>query len=227
MFNVQSFNHWRMLALKCGMDVPAKVIASIGLQDLLKDDPTSAAVFVFFDEIRNASKRGSMLRWDMGVGQTVRDRLARGVWQYNKGDYNRLTLDEDWLEPLLEKHPDQGLVVWQRPWIKPVILQKYPVGFRAFVENSKLIGVSNLYPQRPLPDNQSTLKDTNLVRWKTQALIRKFPAHSIYNTDLEDSRLKPDEVNFTVDWMKTEDGLMFISGSGPDLDAKIEGVQLK
>lgn len=94
-----------------------------------------------------------MYRWDccsscdlkQEMGDSGRIKSARGL---------SVCADDPRLCNILEQWPPFSEVrFWKRPWVNAVYESGWPVEFRVFVEDSRVIGVSNYYPQRDLPES--------------------------------------------------------------------------
>ena len=113
------------------------------------------------------------------------------------------------------EYPRETIPVWQRPWVEKLILDGYPVEYRAFVRDGHVAGVSNYYPQRPLRRMQRHLgKVVNM----TLELIRNVePPFLWHETPLRlTSGLDPDGVHFTADFLVDKyDRVLFLEGGPP------------
>lgn len=112
--------------------------------------PETAAAFDALAAARKAAtEAGDMLRWDICSSEDLKHRMARGKHEWDP-QCARLTFDDCRLVDLVMMEGLREVRVWRRPWVAAVIDAGYPVEFRVFVADGKVLGVSSYYPQRPL-----------------------------------------------------------------------------
>lgn len=121
----------------------------------------------------------------------------------------------DWPRPTIE--------IWSRPWVAPVIIQDYPVEYRAFVEKGEIAGISSYYPQRPLPQMDG---DLDLVYEYTGRLIDQLEDDAPFQWQrnlpltfsIEDIEYRK-SVSFTADFLVQgygdETEVLFLEGNPP------------
>ena len=164
----------------------------------------------------------TMMRWDCCASGNLKMALSDGQPDVPAAVRNALPIDMRLLE-ILDEYPRVTLAAVVRPWVTDILLwNRWPVEYRAFVENGRLIGISSYYPQRPLRRDDDELRS---VARMTEALIgavegpfdwpirqneffmeQKYPAPDIAD---------PDGAHFTADFLATERGMLFLEGGPP------------
>ena len=92
--------------------------------------------------------------------------------------------------------------------------------YRAFVRDSKLLGIANYYPQRALPDTPATHSQVQQVEQLTQRLVAHLDAAGQYPWMVSYERgFKPRTVNATLDFLVTQDGVVVLLEAGPPFGA--------
>lgn len=130
-----------------------------------------------------------MVRWDCCAPYTLKQSMAAGQHTYQP-DYQRVTFDDPRLFDILYRDWNHEMIgVFARPWIDANIIDGYPEEYRVFVEGKQVVGVSNYYPQRPLPDAL-----TETAEWAAE-LTQKILDHT--NDALE---------SFTADFIVDDGG---------------------
>jgi len=177
------------------------------------------------------------LRWDVCAPYDVKTGLSQGNYEWNNS-YLNLTPDDPRGFDLIYSFPALEMPVWLRPWVKAQIIDSYPVEYRVFVLDNNVIGVSNYYPQRELPETNEIMQDIQTVTQLTNKIIGtiKPPWNS---PQMEKLGFHKDTISGTLDFIKTEDGdMLFLEGGPPHHPAwgahmccfeqgKINGVALK
>lgn len=110
---------------------------------------TEAAFRALATASREATAARDMLRWDICSCEDLKFRMARGNHEWDP-KCALLTFDDCRLVDLTCMESLREMRVWRRPWIRTVVDAGYPVEFRVFVAEGKVLGVSSYYPQRPL-----------------------------------------------------------------------------
>lgn len=200
--------------------VPAIKIAeadTVGLWESVdaEGDPVPGVAGFYADvqAFQNYAEPGWMLRWSCCSMAEVKMRLSGGDASWSRelmdlyvGDMRAFDIISDFPRPLL--------AAWARPWLTFDAIDGYPVEYRVFVENSTVVGVSNYYPQRPLPDDERTRADVERIADHTYRMIfaqkaRTHLPHIEKHVDLTRNW-------FTADFARLPSGaLLFLEGGPP------------
>ena len=124
-----------------------------------------------FGKIAAAAEDAHMMRWDCCSSSELKSAMARGRPGW-KPQFNSLILDDPRFFDIVMEYPRETVAVWKRPWVDPLVYADFPVEYRAFVRDGQLIGISNYYPQRPLPELDLHLDE--VCRY-TETLITAVP----------------------------------------------------
>jgi len=101
-----------------------------------------------------------------------------------------LESDWQWMKPV---------TLYRRTWVEAMYHGSHPVEFRVFVENGDVVGVSNYYSQRGLPEEYGKL--AKRCKGMTQPLCNEAS-------------------DFTADWLVTPDcEVLFLEGGPPHRNA--------
>jgi len=140
--------------------IPATPVAEAQCEDLSMFDQAGEhqeRLSVFWAEIEKVQKssleqdRHEMLRWSCCAGSDVKYHLGCGRPGWNPEFMETFDICDPRAYDLVHDFPKKTIQAWLRPWISLQCLDDYPIEFRVFVENNKIIGISSYYPQRPLP----------------------------------------------------------------------------
>ena len=199
--------------------VPAEQIASINRDDWLRFDQEGehkGRLAAAQREIHEKLRPGHMFRFDFCAPLELKIRMSNGQPGLHP-DMTRVNFDDPRAYTLLFEQPRELIPVHQRPWINPTMLDGYPVEYRAFVREGKLQGISNYYPQRPLPMNNFHIQViTQLTAQLTEAAKTPFLWNESPMKPWVETRYGLDGVHFTADFMVTqEDNVLFIEGGPP------------
>lgn len=172
-FNPISLGHWLELCREARVAVvPAISLGAIGIDTLLSDDPLAREFERGMADQMNALGAGWMARWDCCS-------MAETKWRLSNGEYDwapelaHIYAEDFRALDIIADFPDQNICAWARPWMAFAVHGGWPVEYRAFVRDDALIGVSNYYPQRGLPDDDGVRADIERVTAMCQALIRE------------------------------------------------------
>lgn len=199
--NTCSLKAWLALCDTCTIStIPAVELGSLPVMDILRlqdGEPVSDSTVEFLRTLPTRLTPRSMVRWDCCAGEALKYQLGTGHPDWHP-DFQQLRIDDFRLFRILIEDIglDQSLIVWERPWITPCLLEHYPIEVRVFANGGHIQGVSSYYPQRPLPETPDILRFCRDA-W---ALSERFLPHV------------PD---FTADWMLTDSGLLFLEGGPP------------
>lgn len=176
-FNVFHLGHWLQLCETAGVpSVPAIKVAEAPKDDLLEaiDQPPSLAAAAFWGAIDDWKDRvgvGFMLRWMVCSCSEVKSRMGRGRSEWHPDVLHYFMLDDFRAGDLVYEFPGSLASAWGRPWMQLDMIGDYPVEYRAFVTKNMLDGISNYYPQRPLPDDENTARDIVTIKKHVAAMI--------------------------------------------------------
>ena len=220
-FNVFSLGDWLGLCSTASIaHVAAEKITEINIQCLLRSDehPDHPDVKAFDKAIEAAKKPQTMLRWDACAPEMVKHLLSHGRPEWNQKMLDWFTVDDPRAFDILYEFPDRNITVWRRPWVRAALIGGYPVEYRVFVHKGTVRGVSNYYVQRPLAiDGQpcdEVFDDVRKVIAGASALAEALPAPLRYGPAAK--YFPADQLSFTADFMRLEDGeLTFLEGGPP------------
>ena len=226
-----SLGHWLGLARQVGTPhVDATRVATVRIADLMYYDtegPHVARLKAAWDAMAAARRPGTMLRWDCGASAHLKHLMARGRLPADEvEELQTLTIDER-IYDLAGEYPNDHLHVWQRPWIRDrmVIVDGYPVEYRAFIRHGEVVGVSSYYPQRPLPYNEAEIGGVRrLAQGLADALAARaplvwpypLPDHPETPQHEDDDAAGARGVHATADFVVTRDaGVLLLEGGPP------------
>jgi hypothetical protein len=176
-FTPTDLGDWMALCDRAGVAaVPAIKVAEGESFALLKsvDQPGGAEATDFWREVEQAKATfgpGWMMRWSCCSCIEVKHRLGVGKPEWHQDLLDLFFVADMRAYDLIFEHPLERIAAWARPWVQFDILDGFPIEYRVFVENNEIVGISNYYLQRPLPDTAQTQEDLRRVRDATQRLI--------------------------------------------------------
>lgn len=212
---------WMALCEKAGVPtVPALEIGSaptIALWESSDNDgPVDDEIHKLFTNIAEtqiAMPVGWMMRWSCCSMADVKVRLSEGQPEWHP-NFMQLFVEDFRAFDLIAEFPLPRISAWARPWLTFDVVDGYPVEYRVFVRDNKVIGISNYYPQRPLPDDDKTAVDVSIVRRMTEALIdaQNLPLNAPEVAgDLDLSKNQ-----FSADFARLPSGaILFLEGGPP------------
>ncbi len=219
-FNTVSLAEWLDVCEDAGVSyVPAEEVAEISVATLIDfdsgDPRIEADLTTFFDTVYDAQRANHIMRWDHCASTCLKGRMSAGWHRWHREIDRWFTIDDPRAYDLLSDYGKPTMVVHRRPWIDAWIIDSYPVEYRVFVADDRVIGVSNYYPQRALPDDTLIKLDIQEVWERTERLINQIPrpmTNQRQNRETQD----PHHVYASVDWLRTNDGrLLFLEGGPP------------
>ena len=150
-----SLGDWLEIAEKAGVRyVPAEKVTTFNRRDVLmfdtKCDEGEAVrqrLMKVFDDMERAREYNHMMRFDCCAGDDTKYRMSEGMWEWHE-EHATLYIGTLRAFDIMMEYPREEIPVWQRPWVEAEIVDSYPVEYRVFVRDGKVIGVSNYYPQR-------------------------------------------------------------------------------
>lgn len=155
---------------------------------------------------------GWMMRWSCCSMADVKYFMSQGEPEW-RSEFMDLYVDDMRAFDMIADFPKATLSAWARPWVKFDIKAGYPVEYRAFVADNTVLGISNYYPQRPLPDDENTWRDIDdVMRWTTrliQAQVLKTNCPQVASgVDLTKN-------HFTADFARLPSGAVVFLEGGP------------
>ena len=234
-----SLTDWVELCRRAGVPhIPAERISTVMRLDWMTFDQEDAKdrLDAVVREVEENLKPNHMFRFDFCAPLELKYQVSEGNHQLTE-QMTWVIFDDPRAFDLLFSHPREEIPVHQRPWINATTKDGYPVEYRVFVRDGKILGISNYYPQRPMEmDNRhmhAVMDQTELLiaHVQTPFLWNKWPGRKRFFKNHP-----KDGVHFTADFMVNEDGeVLFIEGGPPhELGAhpccfqpgKIEGIAL-
>lgn len=214
-----SLGDWISLCRKADVPhVPARQVATLNRVDCLRFEEAefNARNEAALQQAAHAVRDGHMLRFDCCAGIDTKTRAAEGLYQWHP-DTQRISIGDPRAYDIFFEHPREEIPVWERPWIAASIVADYPVEYRVFVENGKVSGISNYYPQRPLPHNQRHLDTvTNLAERLIQSAEPPFLWNRSPMLEYFSEACDPEGIHFTADFIVDEsDNVLFLEGGPP------------
>ena len=226
-FLTMSLGDWLSLAERTRTPhVPALLVTTVRIADLLHYDVPGTHQHRLkraWEQMDAARRPGTMLRWDCCASADLKHLMAHGrVPKDEAAELQSLTIDERIYE-IAGEYPRQDLPVWQRPWIREqlLIIDRYPVEYRAFVRRGEVSGISSYYPQRPLRRNETEIDAVRdaarrLSEGLEGPLAWPMPIHGHPEAPAPGQVLSgKDGVHFTADFMITTDGRTLLLEGGP------------
>ena len=217
-FNTVSLRDWLALCFRAWVPyVLAYEVATVPIDDLMAYDtaPENPALVKFFDAVEKVQEPFVMLRWDCCAPLGLKARMADGEYEWAPEILKELVIGDPRAADIIYEYPGNTMTAWKRPWVKAHILDNYPVEYRVFVQDDSIVGVSNYYPQRALPNTLEYRELAHIAILMTERLVKSMPTPLRYpgwGYKWWDATRK----NFTADFIQGEDGsLLFLEGGPP------------
>ena len=157
---------------------------------------------------------GHMMRLDCCSGDEIKYRMSIGEPECLPG-FQEIVIGDIRAYDIVFEYPRDTVPVWQRPWVRPMLELGYPVEYRAYVRDGEIQGISNYYPQRPLPEYPGHLE---AVREMTERLIEHVQPPFLWHTTgmLDGTPLDLARAQFTADFLVSEYGeVLWLEGGPP------------
>lgn len=190
--------------------VPAVLAAIVLTRDALRfdiDGPHQNALRATWEMLAATKQPNWMRRFDPCSGLDLKTKMANGETGWSE-ECNSLYIDDMRVFDILMEYPRPVLPIWERPWVKPIVVDSYPVEYRAFVLDGALAGISSYYPQRPLPRFQVHL---DKVAEYVDKLVEVIKPPFLWPSE----HMNKIGVAFTVDFMAMGDGSVVLLEGGP------------
>lgn len=216
-FTPQNIGHWLRLCLDAGVPmVPLDTIATVPVVDVRHFDtnmtPALTALVAAADGYM-AERTHHMLRWSCCTGDFMKWWMGSGKHSWNP-EMQRVVLDDERIYDLIWSYPEADVTLYARPWIKAKIIDDFPVEYRAYVWANSIEGISNYYPQRPLPNDANTLKHIALVYAYVAKLIVTQQLPCNHGIDVPES-VDIKKNSWTADFIVADDGRVMLLDGGP------------
>ena len=198
--------------------VPATQVAEIRRDDYLAFDTEGdhrSRLEQVWKAIQSASKDNQMMRLDCCSDAEIKYRMAQGEGGRFQPEFGTIEFGDVRSFDLVYEYPRESVPIWQRPWVETQVINGYPVEYRAFVRDGKLLGISSYYPQRPLPRFPEHLE---AVRKFTERLIQHAQTPFLWHETLMflDNPLDRQGIHFTADFLvNTQGETLFLEGGPP------------
>lgn len=235
-----SLGAWLSHAQAAGLEcVSARQITSVPRDAFLRIETPKTEDAQLWESLKRdlaSLPAGWMARWDHCSSLELKGAMAQG----RLPDAEEATSLEPW-DPraweLAYEYPSDAISAWARPWVQARMVDGYPLEFRVFIKDSRVIGVASYYPQRPLPDTPEMLGLAETCRRQAERLVGHLDAAGArpwlpgFGERFSDSA-----ASATMDFLVTESGEVLFLEAGPPygagahpcafIDRPIEGVAL-
>ena len=216
-----SLGDWLKVCQAAGVPfVPAEQVSELLREDYLNwtdEGSVRERLMAAYSQISEAAADNYMMRYDCCSSTEVKAALAHGRPEWSD-DFCFLIIDDPRVYTIVEEYPREVVPIWKRPWIDAAKVAGYPVEYRAFVRDGAVVGVSNYYPQRPLPYNETPLRDVVHYAEVLAAALAGTPFEWHSGMAFYNGRDKLDlsGVHFSADFMVSVSGdVIFLEGGPP------------
>lgn len=248
--NLLSLPAWLAVAQRAGINyIPARPLASVDAEDYIAafdhpKGPEAANYDIFHKAVIAGITQGEMVRMEQVAPREIKSLMSQGtdmtngLFELNDGSGLYLDLHEDRFYATFKDLGADQVRAFARPIITPEFIPgtfqgvqgQWPVEFRVYVEDDRIVGISNYYPQvamdpeeyRPVMTTVYRLAQDMLDTMQTLHLgvgnhthCREFGPRSCM---VQRPDWQPDiwaSQNFTLDFMLREDGLVTFLEGGP------------
>lgn len=212
-----SLGNWMAACERGRVDcVSAFKVADVATEALWRFDQPGEFVNAELSAMHRAIKQHRqpkcMFRWDCCAPAAVKWRLSEGRAEWSDEFGEPPSPDDPRAYDIIYDYMYRRMTVWQRPWTQARIIDGYPVEYRVYVWNGEVVGVSNYYPQRPLPETRLIRSEARLAEALTEVLMACIEAPMLLPEFVECDLSK---LSGTADFMATERGLLFLEGGPP------------
>lgn len=141
--------------------VPAEEVARFAVDELLgfeTDSPATQAMLERLSALNRTLPPDTMLRWDCCAPMGIKWHLGDGHPECPTDTTTReLHPGDPRAFDILYEFPADDVAVFRRPWVTAAVHDRFPVEFRVFVHEGRVVAVSNYYVQRALPEAPQVL----------------------------------------------------------------------
>ena len=163
------------------------------------------------EKIRREALPGYMMRLDCCADTWVKAELSKGKSEWREEFGTVLSTCDMRSTDIVFAYPRETLPIWRRPWITSSTVDGWPVEYRCYVADGKIVGISNYYPQRPLPFSLAHLRA--IIQF-TKDLLKHVQEPFLLGADSPPL----EGVWFTADFIVGADGrVLFLEGGPPHL----------
>lgn len=205
--------------------IPAIPIASIDVdtvtsfddEDMAPDDIELSKQFwaSIRKEADNILNLGTMFRWSCCAPADIKMALSRGEKPDLGKHRTEFTIDDLRAYDIVSDYPRKEITVYYRPWITPKKLNGYPLEFRVYVEEDKVIAVSQYYPQSALEETPELADIVNQCTDYVEAMIKAQHKPCLHPLSMSGG---PDSNWWTADFLVSNWGdVLFLEGGPPHL----------
>lgn len=199
--------------------VPGRMVGAIRRWDYLDPDDPQADPLRLKNALEAAmadAQNPQMLRFDCCSGIDTKLRLSEGEQEWHP-DLNLLHTGDPRAYDIIHEFPREHIPIQARPWLTAKTHGDHPIEYRAYVTDGRLQGISNYYPQRPLPYEH---RDIDEIQRKVAALTPHLRTPFLWNHspmfEAFAETLDPSAVHCTMDFMvDQDDNLLFLEGGPP------------
>ena len=235
-----SLNAWLDVMTAAGIpSIPAEAVTSLkretflGFEKSLTDEPEAWRAF---DAALGSVPSTHMARWDACSSLDLKFAMAE---KSPFGAHARVLHPGDPRAfEILADYPAEEFTVWSRPWVEAKLVDGYPVEFRVFVKDSKVLGIASYYPQRALPATPEILGLAAQCGDLTRKALQLLESTGQYPWMADYARhFATGTVNATLDFLVTPDNQVLFLEAGPPygagahpcafIDRTIEGIALE
>lgn len=217
-FRPVSLSDWLDLCARAGVPtVPAMLIGEAPVDSLFQepdgDDMRAAELFAAHRDMVDTLGPGWMARWDCCSMADIKMAMSDGTPTWHPNFFN-LYADDFRAADLLMDFPADTVKAWARPWMDFDRWGGWPVEYRVYVQDNRIIGVSNYYPQRSLTEWRHAETDVDTCMTLTNMLIEAQRLEIIcpeLQSDFDRSRN-----HWTADFARLPSGaILFLEGGPP------------
>lgn len=223
--------------------ITAQPIGSLKRDTVLRcDEPTAGDIedLAWLQSAISSVPSSHMVRWDPCAPFGIKHGMSY-LGDVEPDDKRHLSLDDPRAFNIIYEYPSDTVSVLARPWVDALRIESYPVEFRAFTQNSQLLGVGSYYPQRPLPDTPEIRKFVQRCEDLSLDLVNHLDATGQYPwmpsfDSCPTVDFKPNTVSATLDFLVDQQGQVLFLEAGPPwgagahpvsfLDREVKGVSL-
>ena len=169
---------WLAAAQRAGVPaVPGREISVFETADLKNaewDGPHQDRLVRAWRRMDRNTPEGWMVRWDVCAGIFIKGHFGEKRTETLPPNERRKLVMDPRFHEALEEWPRPAMPVYARPWIEERMLfvDGHPVEYWVYVENSKVLGVSSYYYQRPL-SGPMRMGEAQAAADRAESLIRR------------------------------------------------------